>query len=160
MRKIFGIVVIVVIIFLLAVFTPLFIFQSISVDKNSYSSGEKVMIQYSEFGVGMYCTCTGPTLQIYNLEDGKWERTLFRVPGGQVCVNGTLRTGFVGWCDILICSPQFVGKQNEYEWSMKIFEKREGLCGNQTYTHYEEIDVPKGTYKAKYGMAEAIFSIQ
>lgn len=169
MRKIFGITVIIVIVFILAAFTSLFIFQSISVDKNSYSSGEKVVIRYSEFGIGMYCTCLGPSLEIYHLENGKWETALFSerlaikgsgYPAFMVCVNGTLRQMFLGWCDVVMCSPQIVNKPAEYEWDMKVFEGEESLCGNQTYTHYEKVDAPKGTYKAKYGMAEAVFSIQ
>jgi len=161
MRKAFAIIAAaaVVIISLLAFFTSLLIFHSVSTDKNAYSQGENVLIRYSDFGFGLHCTCLGH-LEIYHLEDGKWEYVLLYDMSSQICVDGKLHHRGVFWCDVVYCTTGVANEQMNLTWDMKIFERVDGICGNQTYEQYEQTDVPAGTYKAKYGMAEAIFYIR
>ncbi|MEE9322995.1 MAG: hypothetical protein V3U72_00470, partial [Candidatus Aenigmarchaeota archaeon] len=103
-----------------------------------------------------------PLLEIYHLNEGLWEKIQLNRPigGFQDCINGTVRGNYITWCDVVACSPGIVNYPSEYEWDMKVFEIKEGLCENETYTYHEKVDVSPGTYKAKYGMAEAVFNIQ
>jgi len=158
--------IIIVIVFLATAFTPLFILHAVSTDKNSYPPGEKVIIASSDFGFGMYCTCQGPQLEIYRFADEKWEKIPRYHPlerGVFQCVNGTLyhQSNGAMMCDVVSCkTPGFVNEQGETKWDIKIWKGEEGVCGNETYTYYEKVDASKGTYKAKYGNAEAIFYIE
>jgi hypothetical protein len=165
MRKAFAIVAAavaaVVIISFLAFFTPLLIFHSVSTDKNTYSQGENVLIRYSDFGFGAVCSCRGGLyLEIYHLEDGKWEYVLLYDMSRQRCMDGTLHERSLFGCDVVYCTTGVANEQMNLTWDMKIFEKVDGICGNQSYVRYEETNAPAGTYKAKYGMAEAIFYIR
>lgn len=163
MKALFWTLVLIAVIFILAVFTPLFIVRTINVDKNSYLSGDEVSINYTIKGFGMLCTCQGPVLEIYRLENGGWEKVLFDdelnfIPNYE-CDNGILRRSSIFGCDLVMCNFQFINELTEYVWDMNVFEGEEKTCGNQTYTDYEEVDAPDGKYKVKYGMAEAFFSI-
>lgn len=163
MRKVFGAVLIIIIIFLMTIlFTDFFVFQSIMADKDVYFQGENVKISYSSYGAGMWHSCGGPYLTLYKLEDGEWKNVKYQLLGpNYVCLNGTVRreTGAM-MCDVVMYGWEFVSESHEYEWDMKFFQGEERMCGNQTYIHHEKADAPAGTYNVKYGMAEAIFSIQ
>jgi len=156
--------IIIVIIFLVTVFTPLFILHAVSTDRNSYPPGENVIITSTDFGFGTYCTCQDPQLEIYRLADEKWEKILRSPPlekGVFQCVNGTLYQSGAMMCDVIGCkTPGFVKEQGETKWDIKIWKGEERVCGNEKYTYYDKVDAPKGTYKAKYGNAEAIFYIE
>ena len=159
MKKPDLIPVIIIIILLVGVFTPFLITRTIGIEKTIFSSKGKVSIKYSDIGFGNYCTCQGPVLEIYHLENEEWEKILFHLPANYECVNGTVYGSPAMWCDVVVCGIQFVNNQRVYEWDIKMYEGEERTCGNQTYMHYEKVAAPKGEYRAKYGIAEVYFSI-
>ncbi|MCX6818298.1 MAG: hypothetical protein NTU57_05580 [Candidatus Aenigmarchaeota archaeon] len=163
MKKVHAVAIPLVIIAIFAVvifFTPLFIFHAVSTDKSVYSPGEKVLIASSDFGFGMYCTCQNPQLEIYRFADEKWEKIPHNPPLGiYQCVNETLYHSSAMMCDTIFCQTKVVEERFEYGWYAQIFRGEERTCGNKTYTYYDKVDAQKGTYKAKYGMAEAVFEI-
>jgi len=161
MRKALAIALVVIavaVVCFLAFSTPMFVFQSVTTDKNSYSSGEKITVSYSNFGFGQLCTC-GPYLGIYQLVNGKWEGIFLHEPSNFECINDTVVGSQDMGCDVIQCAPSMVNEKKSFEWDAKIFTEETKICGSRTYMHYEKISAPAGMYKAGYGMAETIFSI-
>jgi len=161
-----------IIIGVVTIIVVLFIgFRGVTTDKDSYSSGEKVIILVSDFRLA-FCDDTRGT-EIYRETPSGWE-AIETSPAywRQNCVNGLL-AAVVMPMDFISCTPHIVNLRGNYSWDQMAY-KYTGLVSScnasRDYNTTENIDYPiaayneelagPGKYKIKFGSAEKIFEIR
>jgi hypothetical protein len=169
-KKYIIIIIVIAVIFSLSYLSTIGI-QTVSTDKNTYSIGEEVKIQWSDFSLD-WCTCSNKDIQIFKQESTEWKRIQYELYGfgGGACVDGKL-ANLAMPCDIVSCSlpkPNF--KNGEFYWNSKTYE----LIGtvdsclnpynnetvNVTVNDYELKNAPSGKYKIVFGNVQEIIEIK
>ena len=164
----FGLAIIVISLF----FLHFFGIQKVYTDKSSYSVGEPVKIHLYSFKL-YGCSCSRLNHEIYKFDNG-WRKLELNTGYGNSCVDGKL--GPVGMpCDVIFCN--FFQK---YDWDTNWYQTYYENLGPTNYCDYSygpegaiiepfQIKYPipsftlrnavAGKYKVKYGLSEAVFTI-
>lgn len=170
MKRKYVIISIVIIVIFIFYYLSAIGIQSISSDKELYSSGEEIKIHWSDFSFE-WCTCSNKEIQIFKQEATGWERILYRLLGfSGSCVDGKM-VPMAMPCDVISCSfPKPSFDNGEFIWNSKIYEfigtvdsclnPYNNEIVNVTMNSYELKNAPSGKYKIKFGTAEKVIEIK
>lgn len=155
------------------VYFSLFGIQTISTNKQVYSQGEEVKVNWFDFNFD-WCTCSNLKFQIYEQGKDGWEEVKYSTPRREICLNGELGgyPGFYG-CDIVTCSPsnfELVHNSGTFKWDTHIYRRNgsvkscfdpyENRTVNESLRSYRLVNATPGKYKIQYGIAQKVIEIK
>ncbi len=172
MGKLYAIIAVALAVVFIVGFLSVFGIQTISADKQEYSSGEEVKIRFSDFSLH-WSTCGGKSIQIFKQEASGWKMIQYQLLGygGEACVDGETALMVMG-CDFVLFPlfPTMNIESKDFSWNSKVYEKAGEVDScfspfrnetvNRKMENYELRNVPPGKYKLKYGSAETIIEIK
>ena len=170
MRKLYIVIIVILVVLFSLIYFSVSGIQTVSTDKKVYSSGEKVKIHWSDFSLD-WCSCSNRGVAIFKQETTGWESVQYQLYGfGGACVNGQMISLPMG-CDVNFCSfprPNF--ESGDYSWNSKMYERKDIVNScldpfnnktiNVTMQSYELKNAPSGKYKIAFGHAQEIIEIK
>lgn len=170
MRKLYLALIVIAVILSSLIYFSVSGIQTVSTDKKTYSSGEKVKIYWSDFGLE-WCSCGNKGVEIFKQETTGWERIQYKLYGfGDACVNGQI-VSLPMPCDDVYCSfPRPNSESGDFSWNSKIYESK-GIVNsclnpfnneviNRTVQSFELKNTLSGKYKITFGNAQEIIEIE
>lgn len=171
MKKLYIILIIIFVILLSLIYFSVSGIQTLSTNKNIYSSGEEIQIHWSDFSLER-CSCSNKGVAIFKQETTGWERVQHQLYGfgSGACVNGEI-VGLPMPCDVVSCSfPRPNSESGDFTWNSQIYERKGSVefclnpfnneLINRTMQSYDLKNAPLGKYKITYGSADKIIEIK